>query len=346
MAHPDIPPLREIGLRLPVMAAPMAGGPSTPQLVITAWQAGGLGFLAAGYKSASDLEAQVKAVAGAGAAFGVNLFAPGAVPVSADGYRRYADAIAPEAAAYGIDLAAVPLTEDDDAWADKIDVVLAARPALVTTTFAIPPAADVSRLKRAGITVGMTVTSADEARQAAEAGADVLVAQGSEAGAHSGTLTPGQLPAPASLADLVRGVRAAGDRPVIAAGGIAASSDVARVLAAGAGAAAVGTLLLRTGESGASATHRAALADPAFDRTVVTRSFTGRPARGLANRWTDRYDNVAPLGYPAVHHLTIGIRRAAAAAGDPHRLHLWAGTGWRAARDEPAAKALQRLADF
>ena len=89
-----------------------------------------------------------------------------------------------------------------------------------------------------------------------------------------------------------------------------------------------------------------ALADPAIDRTVVTRSFTGRPARGLANRWTGSYDSVAPLGYPAIHHLTIGIRRAAAAARDPHRLHLWAGTGWRAARDEPVAQALRRLADI
>jgi NAD(P)H-dependent flavin oxidoreductase YrpB (nitropropane dioxygenase family) len=346
MVPPDIPWLRELGVRLPVMAAPMAGGPSTPQLVISAWNAGALGFLAAGYKSASDLEAQVTAVASAGAAFGVNLFAPGVVPVSAGDYQRYAAAIAAEAAAYGIDLAAVPLTEDDDAWADKIDVVLAACPAVVTTTFAIPPADDVSRLRRAGIIVGMTVTSADEARGAAEAGADLLVVQGSEAGAHYGTMTPDRLPAPVGLDDLVRGVRAVCDLPLIAAGGIASSGDVAKVVAAGAGAVAVGTVLLRTRESGASATHRAALADPAFDRTVVTRSFTGRPARGLANRWTDRYDGAAPLGYPALHHLTIGLRRAAAAAGDPQRLHLWAGTGWRAAREEPAAQTLHRLADF
>jgi nitronate monooxygenase len=346
MAYPGIPPLRELGVRLPVMAAPMAGGSSTPQLVISAWNAGALGFLAAGYKSASDLEAQVRPVASTGAAFGVNLFAPGVVPVSAGDYRRYAAAIAPEAAAYGIDLAAVPLTEDDDAWADKMDVVLAARPSVVTTTFAIPSAGDVSRLRRAGIVVGMTVTSPEEAKRATEAGADLLVVQGSEAGAHYGTMTPDRLPPPAGLEDLIRGVRAVCDLPVIAAGGIAASGDVARVLAAGAGAVAAGTVLLRTAESGASATHRAALADPAFDRTVVTRSFTGRPARGLANRWTDRYDSVAPLGYPALHHLTIGIRRAAAAAGDPQRLHLWAGTGWRAAREEPAAQTLLRLADI
>ncbi|HEX3713543.1 MAG TPA: nitronate monooxygenase [Trebonia sp.] len=346
MSDPDIPVLRELGVRLPVLAAPMAGGPSTPELVTAAWNAGSLGFLAAGYKSASDLEAQAKSVAADGAAFGVNLFVPSTVPVSADDYRRYARALAAEAAPYGIDLESVPLTEDDDAWADKLDVVLAARPAVVTTTFGIPAAGDVRALRAAGITVGMTVTSAAEAQRAAAAGADLLVVQGSAAGGHSGTMTPGRLPEQTDLAGLAGRTRAVTALPVIAAGGIATSADVSRVLAAGADAVAVGTVLLRTGESGASATHRAALVDPAFDHTVVTRSFTGRPARALANQWTASHEDEAPLGYPAIHHLTTALRRAAAAAGDPHRVHLWAGTGWRGAREEPVAQALGRLADF
>jgi nitronate monooxygenase len=346
MSYADIALLRDLGVQLPVLAAPMAGGPSTPELVTSAWNAGSMGFLAAGYKSAGDLEAQAKSVTAAGAAFGVNLFAPNTVTISAEDYHRYAGALAAEAAAYGVDLTAVPLTEDDDGWADKIDVVLAVRPALVTTTFGVPPANAVRALQHAGIPVGMTVTSAEEARRATEAGADVLVVQGSSAGGHSGTMSPGRLPEQTDLAELVRRTRAASELPVIAAGGIATSGDVSWVLAAGAGAVAVGTALLRTEESGASATHRAALADPAFDHTVVTRSFTGRPARALANRWTDTHEDEAPLGYPAVHHLTSALRRAAAAAGDPHGVHLWAGTGWRGAREEPAAQALHRLADF
>ncbi|HVT71153.1 MAG TPA: nitronate monooxygenase, partial [Trebonia sp.] len=140
MSSSEVPLLRELGVRLPVLAAPMAGGPSTPLLVTAAWQAGSLGFLAGGYKTAEDLDGQVKEVAASGAAFGVNLFAPGAVRISDSDYRRYARALAEEAAPYGIDLQAIPLTEDDDGWADKLDVILAARPALVTTTFAIPPA--------------------------------------------------------------------------------------------------------------------------------------------------------------------------------------------------------------
>ena len=131
--------------------------------------------------------------------------------------------------------------------------------------------------------------------------------------------------------------------PIIAAGGLATAADVAAVLSAGADAVAVGTVLLRADEAGTSATHRAAIADPARTGTVRTHAFTGRPARGLRNDFTDRYAGVAPLGYPAVHHLTRPMRAAAAAAGDPERVHLWAGTGYRAATAEPAATILRRL---
>ncbi|MGW5672064.1 nitronate monooxygenase, partial [Micromonospora sp. NPDC003776] len=124
---------------------------------------------------------------------------------------------------------------------------------------------------------------------------------------------------------------------------VAGPADVRAALTAGATAVLVGTLLLRAAESGTSRTHRDALADPHRDATVVTRAFTGRPARALRNAFTDRYDADAPLGYPAVHHLTRPLRVAAAQAGDADRLHLWAGTGWRAARAAPAAEIVAEL---
>jgi NAD(P)H-dependent flavin oxidoreductase YrpB (nitropropane dioxygenase family) len=106
----------------------------------------------------------------------------------------------------------------------------------------------------------------------------------------------------------------------------------------------VGTALLRSAESGASATHRAAFVDPARTETVVTRAFSGRPARGLRNTFIDRYESIAPLGYPAIHHLTSPLRKAAAAAGEADYVHLWAGTGYRHAADAPAAHILSELA--
>jgi NAD(P)H-dependent flavin oxidoreductase YrpB (nitropropane dioxygenase family) len=144
----------------------------------------------------------------------------------------------------------------------------------------------------------------------------------------------------------VASVRQAVALPLVAAGGLATATDVAAVLRAGADAAMVGTVLLRAEEAGTSATHKAALADPSRRDTVVTRAFTGRPARGLRNAFIDRYDSLAPAGYPALHHLTSPLRRAAAAAGDPERVHLWAGTGYRHATAEPTADILTRLAEM
>ncbi|MFB9234917.1 NAD(P)H-dependent flavin oxidoreductase [Plantactinospora siamensis] len=332
------------GVELPVLAAPMAGGPSTPGFVAAVSAAGGLGFLAAGYQPPAVVAAEIDRVRATGRPFGVNVFAPSPVPVGTAEFRRYARTIAPEGAAYGLDLSAAEPVEDDDHWAAKLDLLTRHPVPVLSFTFGLPDRASVTALRSAGTRVLQTVTSVPEAVAAAEVGVDGLLVQGAEAGAHYGTFTPRALPPAAPLPDLVRAVRAAAGLPVVAAGGIADAAGVRAVLAAGAVGAMVGTVLLRTGESGASQVHKDALADPARAGTIVTRAFTGRPARALRNAFTDRYDGAAPLGYPAVHHLTRPLRRAAAAAGDPERLHLWAGTGYRAARAAPVAEVLAALA--
>ncbi|WP_236794841.1 nitronate monooxygenase family protein [Amycolatopsis sp. GM8] len=329
-----------LGLSVPVVAAPMAGGPTTPRLVAAAAAAGGIGLVPAGYQTA---EAFGRRLAEVRAPFGVNLFAPNPVPIDDASYHRYARELQGEADDYGIDLGGIARTEDDDHWRDKIDLLLADPVPAATFTFGIPDAAVLKALRAAGTLTGQSVTSAAEARQATDAGVDFLCVQGIAAGGHSATLTPDRLPADVPLAGLVREIARVTDLPLIAAGGIATADAVVEVLEAGAAAAMVGTVLLRSDESGVSETHRTALADPARDRTVLTHAFTGRPARGLANAFTDRYDEVAPLGYPALHHLTSPLRKAAAAAGDSDRLHLWAGTGYRHATAEPAAAILRRL---
>ncbi|UGQ11538.1 nitronate monooxygenase [Yinghuangia sp. ASG 101] len=334
----------DLGADLPVIAAPMAGGPSTPALVTAAARAGGLGFLAGGYKTGPALAEQIHTAQAAGVAFGVNLFAPHPVPVSGPAYRAYAHAIRAEADRLGVDLPEEPV-EDDDHWADKVDLLTSTPVPWVSFTFGIPDRAVVDALRRAGSTLLQCVTSADEARRAVESGADALIVQAPDAGGHSATLTPAQPPAPVRLPDLVAAVRHAVTVPVVAAGGIGGSADVAAALRAGAEAAMVGTVLLRTHESGASAPHKDALADPAFTTTTVTRAFTGRPARALRNEFIDRYDPVAPAGYPALHHLTAPLRKAATAAGDTGLIHLWAGTNYRQARTESVADTFARLAD-
>lgn len=334
--------LSELGADLPILAAPMAGGPSTPELVTAAARAGGLGFLAGGYKTAQALAGQIHTVRAEGVRFGVNLFVPNPVPVSAEAYRRYARELQAEAEALGVAPPAEPV-EDDDHWTDKIDLLTSAPVPWVSFTFGIPDRAVVDALRGAGTTVLQSVTSPDEARRAAEAGVDALIVQAAAAGGHSATLTPARVPEPVPLPELIAAVRGAVGLPVVGTGGVVSAVEVKAALHAGADAVMVGTVLLRTHESGASAAHKAALVDPAFPATVVTRAFTGRPARALRNHFTDRYDPVAPAGYPALHHLTGPLRKAATAAGDTRLIHLWAGTGHREARVEGAAETFARL---
>lgn len=334
------------GTRLPLIAAPMAGGPSTPELVVAVSAAGGFGFLAGGYKSRQQLGEQITVTRSAGvSAFGVNLFVPTPVVVTDVEFATYSAGLAGDAVAAGVELPTdLPRNDDDDHWAEKLDLLVTDPVPVVSFTFGIPEPGVIAALRNAGSTVLLTVTTVDEADSALAAYADGLVVQGGEAGGHSGTHDPSTLRPPSSAVHLTRAVAARTGRPLIACGGVSGPDDVAALLDAGASAVAVGTLLLRCDEAGTSQTHRAALGDPRFTRTVVTRAFTGRPARALANAFTDRHDARAPLGYPALHHLTRELRAAAGRAGDPDLLHLWAGTGYRNARTGPAAEIIAELA--
>jgi NAD(P)H-dependent flavin oxidoreductase YrpB (nitropropane dioxygenase family) len=340
---PRTSPLVGLGITTPVLAAPMAGGPTTAALVTEAARAGGMGFLAAGYKTAEQLHQQLTEVRAAAQVFGVNLFAPNPLTIDPAEYRRYAEALRPLAERYGVELPPAPV-EDDDHWEQKLDILRGDPVPVVSFTFAIPPRQVIDSLRSRGSIVAATVTNAAEARAATDAGVDMLAVQGCAAGAHSATLTPSRFPEQIPTAVLVAMIADATRLPVIAAGGLATPAQVAAVVHAGAQAVMVGTALLRTSESGASATHRAAIADRSSGETVLTRAFTGRPARGIRNRFIDTYDAVAPSGYPALHHLTSPIRKAAAAAGDPGAVHLWAGTGYQQAATGPAVDVLCALA--
>jgi len=337
-----MPRIADLSLSIPVLAAPMAGGATTPALVTAAADVGALGLLAGGYRSAAELAAQLREVRSGTDAFGVNLFAPNPIKVDRAAYVEYSLALAPVAHRFGAPLAPRPV-EDDDGWPDKLDLLLSEPVPLVSFTFGLPPTDAIRALRRAGSAVAQTVTSAQEARWAQDVGVDVLVVQGPDAGGHSAVFDPTATVVPRTLTDLVGEVRAATRLPVIAGGGIATSTDVAGVLAAGAIAATVGTALLLADEAGTSAVHRRAIAEHPGP-TVLTRAFTGRPARGLVNEFMTRFDELAPLGYPALHYLTGPLRRAAAAAGDPEWVHLWAGTGHRAVAPGSVADILARMA--
>jgi nitronate monooxygenase len=329
------------GIRVPIVQAPLAGGPSTPELAAAVAGAGGLGFLAAGYRAPDDVRgdlARVRALTDG--PVGVNLFAPGAGPADPADVRRFAEAIRPAAETAGVELGAP--RHDDDAFGAKLDVVREARPPVVSFTFGCPPPELVAELRGLGSAVWVTVTDVDEAREAAAAGADALVVQGAEAGGHRGSFVDRPDAVDRAVLPLLQLVRAAVDPPLVAAGGIATGRGVAAVLAAGAVAAQVGTAFMRCPEAGTSDVHRAALASPRATR--LTRAFTGRRARGIANRFLVEHGDAAPIAYPELHHLTAPLRAHGRRSGDPEVVNLWAGEAHELAEEVPAAELVARLA--
>jgi nitronate monooxygenase len=222
-------------------------------------------------------------------------------------------------------------------------VVADVRPEVVSFTFGAPPPDIIRRLSALGLLVSVTVTSAYEAGVAIAAGADSLVVQGPGAGGHRGTFAPDMEPGYESLPQLLERIRGAHDVPLIAAGGLGTAGHIADALRRGAVAAQVGTALLLSDEAGTNSAYRVALKNPAFDSTLVTRAFSGRYARGLANNFTRLLDHVAPLGYPEVNQMTKPIRAAAVKADDPHGTNLWAGTAYREVRSASVADIIASL---
>jgi nitronate monooxygenase len=324
---------------LPIVLAPLAGGPSTPELAAAVSNAGGLGFVAGGYLKAADLAGRMAATRRlTGKPFGVNLFVPGPAG-RAEAVREYARAVTDEAAA--VSATAGEPRHDDDDWTAKITMLLDGVPPVVSFTFGLPDADVVRRFRAAGAEVWVTVTSVTEAVDAAAMGADVLVVQGAEAGGHrgGGDDAPGNAVGLLALLQLVA-VRV--DRPLVATGGIAIGAAIAAALSCGARAVALGTAFLDCPEAGTSDVHRQALRS---DRgTRLTRAFTGRTARGISNGFLERHTGDAPAAYPEVHHLTAPMRAAARAAGVPDLVNLWAGEAYPLTRAMPAADLVRLLA--
>ncbi len=334
-------------LTVPVVQAPMAGGTSCPRLAAEVSRAGGLGFLAAGYRTAEQTAAEVGALRElTGRPFGVNLFMPHPPGGDRTPVEVYRERLGGEAAWYQAELGD-PYGPADDAFEEKADWLLAHPVPVVSFTFGCPSGELLERFARAGTLTVVTVTSAAEALAAQRAGADAVCAQGVEAGGHQSTHHDAPEPGTTGtgLLALLAEVRDAVTLPVLAAGGIMRGEQIAAVRDAGAAAAQLGTAFLVCPESGAHDLHKRAVTDPEFGQTELTRAFSGRPARALVNRFVREHGPYAPAAYPQVHRLTAPLRKAAAATGDPQAMALWAGQGHRLARPLPAARLVDTLHD-
>ncbi|GGS41658.1 2-nitropropane dioxygenase [Actinokineospora fastidiosa] len=324
-------------LAVPIVVAPMAGGVSTPELVVAAVEAGATAFLPGGYLAPAALAGRIESVrAGTDGPFGVNLFVPG--PRTEALVGAHAAAVATESARLGVEPGKA--SWDDDRFADKVDLLVRTPVPAISFTFGLPDADVLARLRDVGSYLIATVTTPEEGERAAEAGVDALCVQGAAAGGHRGTFTDDPTePGGTSLYDLLPALRLLSglDLPLVAAGGLMHGADVAAVLAAGAVAAQLGTAFLRCPEAGTARAYRDALAAGGRE-TALTRAFSGRPARGLVNRFL-RENPSAPSAYPQVNNLTRPMR----AAGDAEVMSLWAGQAYPLGRDEPVAEVIARL---
>jgi nitronate monooxygenase len=320
-------------LEHPIVQAPLAGGPSTPELCVAVSEAGGLGFLATGMRKPDDVRDEVRLVRERSPRpFGVNLFVPGPDDADETAVREYVKSLGAGAGE--------PRFDDDD-WEAKLALVREERVPLVSFVFGCPAAEQITSLREAGTEVWVTVTDPEEARVAVWAGADALICQGIEAGGHRAAFADREEAEGLGVIALLRAVAAETELPLIAAGGLGDGAAVAAALVAGASAAQLGTAFLLAPEAGTHPAHREALGHDT--PTALTRAFSGRLARGLLNRFMTEHPD-APIAYPNVLHATAPLREAAREGGDPGGFNLWAGQSYRLAREEPAAEIVRTIA--
>lgn len=336
---------RRFEMTIPVVLAPMGGGPSTPELAAAVSNAGGLGSLAAAYSSPEKIEQDIARIRElTKRPFVVNLFSPLRQLPIANGVDAVAQFLRPYHERLGLKAPELPQKPIED-FDQQLEAVAKARPAAVSFTFGLLPPEAMERLKAEGVYLMGTATTVEEARQLEQAGVDAVVAQGSEAGAHRGTFAVEAEEALIGTVALVPQVADAIKIPVIASGGIMDGRGIVAALALGASAVQMGTAFLACKEAGTSAAYRAALLKAREDQTTLTRAFSGKMARGLRNEYIERWNasGLAHLAYPWQNAFTQPMRRAAAQAKQPALLSLWAGQGVRMLRETTAEKLMLDL---
>jgi nitronate monooxygenase len=339
--------LKRLNLRHPIFQAPLAGGGDTPELVAAVGEAGALGFIGAAYLTPRQIADASKAVRlRTKHAFGINLFAPlppSAMPSDpAPALHRVAS--------YFDELGLPPpevLPQPGEAFLDQVAAALDSGAAVFSFTFGIPPRDVLDQIRSRGMAFMATATTVEEAIAIEQAGAEAVVAQGSEAGGHRGTFASdfdaGMVGTMALVPQMVDAVGIS----VVASGGIMDGRGIAAALALGATAVQLGTAFLTCDESGVPEAYRAAILAAREDQTRITRAFSGRPARGIVNRFMTEVEAGAEpeaiLPFPFQNAMTRPLRSAAARQGRAEFLSLWAGQGVRLARRLSAAALIEQL---
>ena len=336
-----------LDIQLPIIQAPMAGV-QTSALAVAVSNAGGLGSLPCAMLTLDSLRSELLAItAQTTRPYNVNFFCHTPPVPDAQQDADWRAALAPYYEAFGLDVGAIPAGPGRAPFSAEVaDVVEPFRPPVVSFHFGLPPADLLARVKSWGSQVLASATTVDEARWLQAHGADVVIAQGLEAGGHRGHFLSDDLTAQMGTFALLPQIVQAVDVPVIAAGGIADAAGVAAALALGAVAAQVGTAYLLCPEATTSAVHRAALQSDAARHTALTRLFTGRPARGIVNRVMRELGPLSPVApaFPLATAAIAPLRAHAERLGSGDFSPLWAGQNTSGCRAIGAAELTRQLA--
>lgn len=337
-------------LEHPIIQAPLAGGGDTPELVAAVSNAGALGFIGAAYSTPEQIAAAASAVRERSSRpFGVNLFAPLGNENARHAWRDPTPALkrlAPYFAELGLPAPSIPKSTGT-VFEDQLAAALKTGASAFSFTFGLLPESAVAAIKASGMFLIGTATTVEEAITLEESGVDAIVAQGSEAGGHRGSFqadcSSGMIGSIALVPQIVDAVKV----PVIASGGIMDGRGVVAALALGASAVQMGTAFLTCQEAGVPDVYKEAILAAREDQTRITRAFSGRPARGIENRFmreieSDEHNVIQH--FPLQNALTRPLRAAAAKQGRAEFLSLWAGQGVRLARRKSAQELVACLA--
>jgi nitronate monooxygenase len=336
---------RRLGLRHPVIQAPLAGGGDTPALVAAVCETGGLGFVGASYLTPLQIIETSRAVRALTThPFGINLFAPLPAPEAPLDPALALKRLEPFYEELALPRPELP-TLKADAFGEQLAAALESGAAVFSFTFGVLPTAALEAIKARGMFVVGTATTVEEAVSLETAGVDAIVTQGSEAGGHRSTFAGSFEAGLVGTMALVPQVVDAVTVPVIASGGIMDGRGIAAALALGASAVQMGTAFLTCHEAGIPEAYKEAILTAHENETRLTRAFSGRPARGIVNRFMTEIDSTTEsiLPFPLQNALTRPLRSAAAKQGRAEFLSLWAGQAVRLARRQSAADLIARL---
>jgi len=338
---------RALKITHPIFQAPMAGGGDTPELVAAVSNAGGLGFIGAAYLTAQQIIASAQAVRGQTTQpFGINLFAPVASSMGTGSAKKALASVTPYFAELGLAAPEMP-KQPSISFEEQLAAALESGAAAISFTFGELPGSTIQAIKMRGVFAIGTATTVEEAVALEKSGVDAVVAQGSEAGGHRGTFRGDFGAAMVGGISLVPQIVGAVRIPVIASGAIMDGRGIVAALALGASAVHMGTAFLTCDEAGVPEAYKDAILSAHEDQTRVTRAFSGRPARGIVNRFMTEVEWVgedAILPFPLQNVLTRSLRREAAKQGRAEFLSLWSGQAARLARRQSAAELVARLA--